>query len=216
MQSRSAGWHTRIATQDILLPPEASRGPGEQPPSLLCVHAQGILQHARRAARRALCAAQGGELRQTSKACLFGLSSVAFPGRSPRLREQLVCICMTPTSAMEQPVCVSLTPFFPVVQPEMVDVVNRLCAAVGCSKHPNFNHVGQSTVRRLCVSGAGSVSLGHSKSSCTVCLCASPLSALVAHWLRGPLSGVYSGICGALLAVKAVVCARAGWHPLFS
>ena len=56
----------------------------------------------------------------------------------------------------------------------------------------------------------------HSKSNCTVCLCASPLSALVAHWLRRPLSGVYIGICGALIAVKAVVCARAGWHPLNS
>ena len=57
---------------------------------------------------------------------------------------------------MEQLVCISLTPFPLVAQPEMVDVVNRLCAAEGCSKHPNFNHMGQSMVRRHCVAGAGS------------------------------------------------------------
>ena len=47
--------------------------------------------------------------------------------------------------------CVPLTLSSPVAQPEMVDVVNRLCAAEGCSKHPNFNHFGQSMVRRRCV-----------------------------------------------------------------
>ena len=41
-------------------------------------------------------------------------------------------------------------------QPGMVDVVNRLCAAEGCTKHPNFNHMGQSMVRQRCMAGAGS------------------------------------------------------------
>ena len=73
-------------------------------------------------------------------------------------------------------------------QPGMVDVVNRLCAAEGCSKHPNFNHLGQSMVRRhlrgWCRKQPCGAAIARitARGPCT----ASVLAAAVAHWLGRP------------------------------
>ena len=115
--------------------------------------------------------------------------------------------------SVEQLVCVSLTLLL-FAQPEMVDVVNRLCSAEGCSKHPNFNHMGQSMVRRRCAAGARS-SLAAIARRTAPCACAPrPCKHSWRTGLVGRCQACILVFCGAMLAVKAVVCARAGCRPL--